>query len=162
MSAPDRFPPTEARSLLGAELRLPADLPADLTLIVVAFQQWHQAVVDRWIERAVAAGIPRTVRGAEGRLTRAVVELPVLSWRYRPVRRFIDGGMVAGIRDPDILARTITAYTDVPGFQRALGIPSSDDVHAFVVRPDGAILAHAVGEPVAGWPAVAAALGVAA
>lgn len=154
-----RFPPTDGRSLLGADLRLPEDLPAELTLVVVAFQQWHQAVVDRWIERAVAAGLPATIRGASGRLPRAVVEVPVLSWRYRPVRRFIDGGMVAGIRDPDVLARTITAYTDVGSFQRALRIPSSDDVHAFVVGTDGVVLAHAAGEPATGWATIAEALG---
>lgn len=157
-----RFPASTGRSLLGAELRLPRDLPADRTLVVVAFQQWHQGRVDRWIDRAVAAGVPPTVRGAEGRLPRAVVELPVLSWRWRPVRRFIDGGMTAGIGDPDVLARTITVYTDVAAFQRALGIPSSDDVHALVVEPDGVVLAHATGEPEAGWDAVAGALALGA
>jgi hypothetical protein len=39
------------------------------------------------------------------------------------VRRFIDGGMTAAISDPDVLARTITVYTDVAAFQRSLAIP---------------------------------------
>jgi hypothetical protein len=156
--AATRFPAVDGRSLLGADLHLPGELPADRTLVVVAFRQWHQARVDGWIARAVAAGLPATIRGAAGRLPRAVVELPVLSWRWRPVRRFIDGGMTAGIGDPDVLARTITLYTDVATFQRALGIPSSDDVHAIVVRPDGEVLARATGEPDAGWEAIAAGL----
>lgn len=37
----------------------------------------------------------------------AVVEVPALSNRWRPVRRFIDGGMTRGIGDPGVLARTI-------------------------------------------------------
>ena len=70
----------------------------------------------------------------------------------------IDGGMTAGIGDPDVLARTITVYTDVRAFQAALGIPGSDDVHALVVRRDGTVLAHASGEPGGGWASLASAL----
>ena len=159
--APTRFPSVEGRSLLGVAFRLPEALPAERTLVVVAFRQWHQARVDRWIARAVAAGVPATIRGAAGRLPCAVVELPVLAARWRPVRRFIDGGMTAGIGDPDILARTITVYTDTDAFRRPLAIPSDEEVHAFVVRPDGTILARSAGEPDAAWVAIAAALEVA-
>jgi hypothetical protein len=155
-----RFPAVRGRSLLGVELELPRDLPADLTLAVIAFQQWHQGRVDRWIARAVMAGIPATTRGVSGPLRVAVVEVPVLSSRWRPARRFIDGGMTAGIGDPDVLARTITVYTDVAAFRRSLEIPDSDDVHAFVVRRDGSVLAHGVGDPDdAGWARLASALG---
>jgi len=84
-------------------MALPADFPADRTLAVVAFQQRQQSCVDRWIDRAVAAGVPPTTRGATGPIPAAVVEVPVLSTRWRPVRRFIDGGMTRGIGDPDVL-----------------------------------------------------------
>ena len=87
--------------------------------------------------------------------------MPVLSTQWRPVRRFIDGGMTAGIGDPDVLARTITVYTDVAAFQRSLAIPDSDDVHALVVTRDGAILARGQGDPDdASWDAIAAELRV--
>lgn len=91
----------------------------------------------------------------------AVVEIPALSTQWRPVRRFIDGGMTAGIRDPDVLARTITVYTDVNGLRRALAIPDGSDVWAFVVTRQGEILAEGHGEPDdAAWnPVVAALLG---
>jgi len=141
------FPAVTGRSLLGVELALPRDLPAERTLVVVAFQQWHQARVDRWIARAVAAGVPPTPRGHTGPLAAAVVELPVLATAWRPVRRFIDGGMTAGIGDPDVLARTITIYTDVGRFQRSLAIPGSADVHARVVARDGKVLARGAGDP---------------
>ena len=154
-----RFPAVRGRSLLGAEVALPAGLPADRTLVVVAFQRWHQERVDRWIARAVAAGVPPTTRGLAGPVPVAVVELPVLSGQWRPVRRFIDGGMTAGIGDPDILARTITVYTDVHAFCRSLGIPDNADVHALVAGRDGAILARGRGDPDdAAWAAVATAL----
>ena len=142
-----RFPEVGGRSLLGLEVALPRDFPAELTLAVVAFKRWHQERVDHWIARAVAAGIPPTPRGATGLMPVAVVEVPVLSSAWRPARRLIDGGMTAGIGDPDILARTITVYTNVAAFQRALAIPGGEDVHALVVRRDGTILARRRGDP---------------
>jgi hypothetical protein len=156
-----RFPSVRGRSLLGVELALPGDFPADRTLAVVAFQRWHQARVDRWIARAVAAGIPPTIRGVAGPMPAAVVEVPVLATAWRPARRFIDGGMTAGIGDPDVLARTVTVYTGVAAFQRSLAIPDSGDVHALVVTRDGTVLAQGSGDPDdASWAAVLAALSI--
>ena len=156
-----RFPTVTGRSLLGVAMALPGDLPADLTLAVVAFRRWHQDRVDRWIARAVAAGIPPTIRGIAAPMRVAVVEVPVLSTGWRPARRFIDGGMTAGIGDPDVLARTITVYTNVAAFQRALAIPDGEDVHALVVTRDGTILARGRGDPTdEAWAAIAGALGV--
>jgi hypothetical protein len=106
---------------------------------------------------AADAGLGPT--GATGSVPVAVVEVPVLSTRWRPVRRFIDGGMTASIGDPDVLARTITVYTDVAAFQRFLAIPSSNDKQALVVDRDGAILARGCGDPDdTSWPTLAAGL----
>ena len=158
----DRFPEVAGRTLLGEDVALPADLPADRTLVVVAFQRGHQSQVDRWIDRAVAAGVPPTPRGQAAPLPVAVVEIPVLSSQWRAVRRFIDGGMTSGIGDPDVLARTITVYTDVSAFQRFLSIPGSDDVAALVVDRGGAILARGRGDPDdESWAVIAAGLLVA-
>jgi hypothetical protein len=158
---PARFPAVGGRTLLGVEVALPSEFPADRTLAVVAFKRWHQARVDRWIARAVAADSPPTTLGRTGPIPVAVVELPVLSTQWRPVRRFIDGGMTAGIGDPEVLARTITVYTDVAAFQRSLAIPNSDEVHALVVTRDGAILARGHGDPGdASWDAIASVLSV--
>ena len=157
--SPAAFPAVDGRTLLGANVALPADFPADRTLAVVAFQRGQQSRVDRWIERAVGAGVPPTTRGATGSIPVAVVEVPVLSTHWRPVRRFIDGGMTASIGDPDVLARTITVYTDVDAFQRCLAIPSSNDVYALVVDRDGTILARGFGDPDdTSWSAIAAGL----
>lgn len=154
-----RFPEVAGRTLLGVEVLLPAAFPADRTLAVVAFQRRQQGQVDRWIDRAVAAGVPATPRGQSQPMPVAVVEVPALSTRWRPARRFIDGGMTAGIGDPDVLARTITVYTDVRAFRRALAIPSSAEVWALVVSRDGAVLARGHGEPDdAAWDALAAEL----
>ena len=89
----------------------------------------------------------------------AVVEIPALATQWRPVRRFIDGGMTASIGDPDVLARTITVYTDVGAFRRSLAIPNGEDVWAFVVTRDGSVLASGHGDPDdTAWVTVATAL----
>ena len=153
------FPRVEGRSLSGAELELPTELPAPRTLALIAFQQRHQACVDRWITRAEANGVPGSpVDMAPGDET-CVVEIPVLSTRWKLGRGFIDGGMASNIRIPRVLARTITVYTNVTAFQKLLGIPGSEDVQACVVTPSGEVLARVPGEPTdAAWAVISEAL----
>ena len=154
------FPRVDGRSLSGADVVLPDDLPAPRTLALLAFQQRHQGCVDRWIARAEAAGVPGSpVDMLPGDET-CVVEIPVLSTRWKMGRGFIDGGMAANIRIPRVLARTITVYTNVSAFQKVLGIPGSEEVQACVVTPSGDVLARVPGEPTdAAWEVVAEALG---
>ena len=147
------------RSLSGADVALPEDLPAPRTLALLAFQQRHQGCVDRWIARAEAVGVPGSpVDMAPGDET-CVVEIPILSTRWKVGRGFIDGGMASSIRIPRVLARTITVYTNVSAFQKVLGIPGSEEVQACVVTPAGEVLARAPGEPTdAAWSVIAEAL----
>lgn len=154
------FPRVDGRSLSGADVVLPDDLPAPRTLALLAFQQRHQGCVDRWIARAEAAGVPGSpVDMLPGDET-CVVEIPVLSTRWKMGRGFIDGGMAANIRIPRVLARTITVYTNVSAFQKVLGIPGSEEVQACVVTPSGEVLARVPGEPTdAAWEVVSEALG---
>ena len=153
------FPRVDGRSLAGSEIALPADLPAPRTLALVAFQQRHQGCIDRWIARAEGAGVPGSpVDMGPGDET-CVVEIPVLSTRWKLGRGFIDGGMASSIQIPRVLARTITVYTNVSAFQKVLGIPGSEDVQACVVTLAGEVLARVPGEPTdAAWDVIAEAL----
>lgn len=155
-----RFPEVSGRTLQREDVHLPGDLPARRTLVVCAFEREHQGLVDRWIDWAVEAGLaPASPLGATGVLETAVIEVPVISRRWRPGRAFIDGGMAGNIRVPEVLARTITLYTDVDAFCAAAGIGDRTTVHPLVVTPAGEILARASGEPDdAGCAAIAAAL----
>lgn len=134
-----RFPKVAGRSLLGVDHQLPADFPADLSIAVIAFRQWHQRQVDEWIERLAAAGIPDTPYEA-GALAQVILEIPVLSGRFKIARRFIDGGMAASIRDPRVLARTITIYGSIDAICEPLGIASRQNVSVRIVRRDGTML----------------------
>lgn len=154
------FPRVAGRSLSGADMVLPEDLPAARTLALVAFQQRHQGCVDRWIARAESAGVPGSPVDMSADDETCVVEIPVLSTRWKVGRGFIDGGMASSIRIPRVLARTITVYTNVSAFQKVLGIPGSDEVQACVVTPAGEVLARVPGEPTdAAWEVIAEALG---
>lgn len=154
------FPRVDGRSLAGGDFTLPADLPAPRTLALVAFQQRHQGCVDRWIARAEAAGVPGSPVDMSPGDETCVVEIPVLSTRWKLGRGFIDGGMASSIRIPRVLARTITVYTNVSAFQKVVGIPGSEEVQACVVTPAGEVLARVPGEPTdAAWGVIAEALG---
>jgi hypothetical protein len=145
MNADWTFPDVAGRDLLGTELRLPREFPATVTIAILAFKQWHQAQVDAWIAALVERGIPPTPLGAVD-LDRVVVELPVISGRYQVARRFIDGGMAASIRDPRVLARTITIYGSVERVCRPLGITSRATVSVRVARRDGSVVWGTTGE----------------
>ncbi len=155
-----RFAPLRTRALDGTPRDLPGDLPADRTLVLLAYRQRHQRDVDEWIALAVALGVPATPRGATGPLTTAVVEVPFLARVWWPARRLIDGGMAQGIADPDVLARTFTAYGAPLRHRRACGLDGSGarkvdardvdgraEVEALLVTREGTVLWHASGRP---------------
>ena len=140
------FPEVEAKSLLGEDRSLPADLPAKRTIVIAAFLQPQQELVDRWIDALVQQGIPPTPLGLASNSGAALIELPVLPKRYRMIRGWIDGGMKRGIKLEPILARTWTAYTDVEKFREALNIPTPR-VEVMVVSRIGEVIDRASGEP---------------
>ena len=133
------FPDVGGRDLLGNDYQLPEQFPANVAIAVIAFKRWHQSQVDDWISRLVQEGIPDSPYG-QADLDRVILEIPVLSGRYQVARRFIDGGMAASIRDPHVLARTITLYGSVDGICGPLGITSREDVSVRVVTPDGKVV----------------------
>jgi hypothetical protein len=141
----DLFPELDVKSLLGESATFPSDLPARRTIVIAAFLQEQQALVDRWIDALTAEGVPGSPLDQDD-LDSVVIELPVLPSRYSMARRFIDGGMSRSIAKPYVLARTWTAYTNVDNFRKATGVPTKR-VEAMVVNRVGAILARAHGEP---------------
>jgi hypothetical protein len=125
------FPALRVRDLEGVEYLIPDELPGGPHVIVLAFRQWHQALVDQW--KGPLEQIAGRHPGTE------VWEVPSLSKGYRLFRSSIDGGMRAGIPDPTVRRHTLTAYTDLTHLARDLELPSLDTVYVFVVDCDGAI-----------------------
>jgi len=148
-----RLPELQTRTLQGQDKSLPADLPAERTLVVIAFQQRHQSDVDAWMAVAADRGWLTDLSSGPSQTTDdvvprfAVIEIPCITRRWGPVRRFIDGGMATTIAVPEVLARTWTAYTDVGKVQRALEIPDSSEIWVGVVDRDGNVRDHVDGLP---------------
>ncbi|MCU0313291.1 MAG: hypothetical protein MUC84_04435 [Solirubrobacteraceae bacterium] len=130
-TAPSRFPAVDARGLDGRAYRLPADLPGERCVALVAFRREQQADVDTWLPGLLALAAERPGL--------AVVEIPVLGRRWTPARALIDGGMRAGIGDPEACARTLTAYTDTGRVQRALGLRGDGEIAVVLAGRDGRI-----------------------
>jgi hypothetical protein len=148
-----RFARLRTRALDGTDRLLPDELPAERTLLLLAYRQRHQRDVDAWIALAVRLGVPATPRSAVVPMATAVLEVPFLRAAWLPARAFIDGGMARGIADPDVLARTLTAYGAPGAHRRATGLAHPltrsrrPEVEALVVGRDGRVFWHASGPP---------------
>lgn len=125
------FPVLQARNLNGRTFTLPAEFGGTHNVAVIAFQRWHQELVDSWfpyLESLVAAH-PEL----------RAYELPMIGGLYSLARPFIDGGMAAAIPDPVVRDRTLTVYTDVRRVLAALHISSTATITLLLVDRNGRI-----------------------
>lgn len=132
MNTAGAFPQIRARNLEGLDVDLPAAFSGECNIVAVAFQRNHQTLVDSWVpwfeqQAAVDSGL-------------RFYELPTIGRIWAPVRRFIDGGMAAAIREPMILQRTFTIYGDVDRVTRPLGIEDRSTVSMLCVDRSGQVL----------------------
>lgn len=126
-----RLPTLQATNLEGDVLELPDAFAGDPSVVVVAFKRRQQEQVDTWIPwlRDLQERLP----GLE------VYEIPAIKRRWLPARRFIDGGMRAGIPDPHARRSTMTVYTDIGALLEALGLDSTASIAVFVVARGGTV-----------------------
>jgi hypothetical protein len=126
-----RFPTTSARSLEGREVTLPEDFGGERNVVIVAFQRNQQGLVDSWVPwlESHAAADPGL----------RFYELPTIGRQWAPVRRFIDGGMAAAIREPVVLRRTLTIYGDVRHVTAPLAIEDRSTIALFLVDGSGTV-----------------------
>ncbi|MFM8791084.1 MAG: hypothetical protein ACKOFX_01095, partial [Solirubrobacterales bacterium] len=110
---------------------LPSGLEGDRNLLAVAFHRTQQREVDTWIPlfREFEARFP----GLAG------YEIPAISGSWRPLRRFIDGGMKAAIPDPLTRRRTVTVYGDVGKVTDGLGLPNRNRIAVLLCDREGEI-----------------------
>ena len=123
------FPRLEARSLNGRAYRLPGDLEGELDVLLDGFEWWQQELIDSWVPflEELACRRPRL----------RFYELTATSRLRLPAWGIIDGGMVAGIPDRNVRARTLTTYTDLGGLLAALDLSGTQDMAAFLTDPAG-------------------------
>jgi hypothetical protein len=127
-----RFPSVFAHDLEGRKIRIPEDLPSGPRIVVLAFERWHTDLIETW---------EPGLRALEARCRElSIWEVPALSRLYLPARAFIDGGMRAGIVDPEARRHTLTAYTDLKALARQLELPSLETIYLMLLGPEGTIV----------------------
>lgn len=127
------FPKIEAENLNRDSITLPDDLGGNPALVLVAFKRQQQANVNTWL--GMIPDIESAIDGVR------VIETPTISglkWGW--MSGFIDGGMRSGIPDLDARARTITLYTNVGAFKKALGLGSSNQIYAVLLDANGEVV----------------------
>ncbi|HVP01014.1 MAG TPA: hypothetical protein VMT10_00485 [Solirubrobacteraceae bacterium] len=126
-----RFPTLSARSLGREPFDLPADFEARRNVAVVAFRREQQRDVDTWMPLLLE--LEAADRGLRA------YEIPTISRSWSPVRRFIDGGMTAGIPDRAARERTLTTYTNVGAVLAALGLRDTSQIATVLTDRGGTI-----------------------
>lgn len=126
-----KFPRIIAENLNRDEIEIPSQLKGQFNVIIIAFQQWQQNLVDTWI--------PFLAELIEKYPELDFYELPTIRKMNFVYRRFIDGGMRAGIRSIETRGRTITLYINKTPFKETLGIENEDTIHIFLVDRQGEI-----------------------
>jgi len=126
------FPTIQGENLERQRFILPQDLQGVKNVLLVAFQQWHQTLVDSWAGPLGQLIVDRS--------DVYVYEIPVLP-RINPLGRFfIDGAMRRAIPSRQVRETTITVYLDREQLIKQLDIPNFDTIVPMIVQPDGRIL----------------------
>jgi hypothetical protein len=111
---------------------IPDGLPADPCVVILAFRMRQQRDVDAWTA-ALGADAP-------------VVEVPVMSRRWRRAAGWIEGGMASGTPEA-AHGRVWCAYAPVRGVLADLGVTGTGDIVVVVADRSGRIRAMARGAP---------------
>jgi len=125
------FPQLAARDLGGREVALPAGLPGERNVVLIAFRRDQQQLVDSWV--------PWLEQRAAADPGLRFVELPALGLQWEPARPAIDGGMAAAIRDQAVRRRTLTVYTDLRRVTVPLGIDDRSTIWLCLVDRAGRV-----------------------
>ena len=120
----EKFPSVTGRNLNKKTVTVPDDYNNKPLLVIAAFEQWQQRVVDEVIAAFDANGLGER---------HTIIEIPVIqrSTRFRQIR--LDTIMRAVIRDRDVRQRTVTVYLDKKAFRDSLDIPNDSAVHWFLI-----------------------------
>lgn len=131
-----QFPTITAENLNKVEMTLPQDFGARRSIVMIAYTQKQQDDVNTWLpflnQMAKKSGVK-------------YYETPVISSGYKLMSGFIDNGMRSGITSKSTRAKTITLYTNVSKFNRAVGVSGKGSIHAVVLDRNGKVLAQVSG-----------------
>ncbi|MEM6326655.1 MAG: hypothetical protein AAF791_06000 [Bacteroidota bacterium] len=133
-SAPRVFPEVRATTLNGDDLTLPADLPAEVSLVVVLFRDELDPLADQWarLGHSIEEQYP-------GRF--AVVETPVVGRGMTLFGALATVGIRGQVEGEQEHTRTLPIYVEKKAFRKALGLSKEGEVYPLLVhRATGQVL----------------------
>ena len=125
------FPSVQGDTVSGKAFRVPDDFRGRYNVVLLAFTQEHQLLVNTWM--------PFLRHLKQGCAHIGVYEVPVLKEFSLPERWLIDYWMRTGIPDQEVRDTTITLYTDVDAFLTALDLSDRSTIHVLLVDPQGKV-----------------------
>lgn len=133
-----QLPNVSGYNLERNKMNFPADFGGVLNLVFIAFQRWHQDVIDGWVPFVAQLNLEFP--------NLSYYEFPTLTHGNFLYRTMLNEGMRAGISSRATRARTITLYLDKGEFRQALGIPTEREVWVYLFDRTGAMLWRTAGQ----------------
>lgn len=125
------FPDVIGKNLNGRTYGIPNDFDSEYNLVIIAFFQEQQVIVNTWI---------KYLDEHEKKYPDfKYYELPTLSKSYIPMKFIITGGMRSGIPDEITRGRTITLFLNKKKFREELGIENEDTIYLYLVSREGKV-----------------------
>jgi hypothetical protein len=129
-----KLPTTSAESLAGEQLTLPADLPAERTLVLLAFERDQRASLATW-----KAGLDLPAGKTPW------MELIVVGPENAFVRTMVQRGLRREIPEGPMRDRVLPLFAEQEAFAASLGL-STKSPHVLTVDSAGHVLAQADGD----------------
>jgi hypothetical protein len=125
------FPTVSAKTLAKRCVRFPDETKGKVGLVFVAFEQGAQQDINSWVSPFIGDVLNNNEV--------SYYEIPMISGAYKPVSRFIDGGMRGGV-PKDLHDRTATFYGKRADFFQSMAITDQSRAYLFVLSRDGRIV----------------------
>jgi hypothetical protein len=124
---PAKLPNRVGQTLSDNAFRIPADLPAAGSVVLLGFDRKHQAFIDDW-----TPGL-------------AKVQPSLIAPSNALSRNFIQFGMRRATPEGNPRDRTVTLFTEVAPFVAAVKLPDDKALYALAVDASGNVLVTATG-----------------
>lgn len=130
------FPTVNAKTLAKRCVRFPDETHGKVGLLFVAFEQGAQQDIDSWVDPLIGDVLNNDAV--------SYYEIPMISGAYKPVSRFIDGGMRGGVPN-SLHDRTATFYGKRADFFASMAIGDQRRAYLFVLSRNGRIVFRSSG-----------------
>jgi hypothetical protein len=133
-----QLPHVNGSNLNREKMSFPSDFCGEVNLVFIAFQQWHQNLINEWV--------PLAEEMEKSTPEFHYYEFPVVYQMGWLGRTFLNEGMRAGIPNPATRGRTITLYLDKEPFRQSLDIPDESTIWVYLFDKEGRVLWRISGE----------------